>query len=49
MASSSGGDDGTLSYLMAARGCWLPIEDNVGEKNSPMGVTHRWWVIDQLK
>jgi len=38
------GDNGTLSYLVAASGYWLPAEDHLGEKISPIYTTHRWWV-----
>lgn len=41
---SSGGDNGTLNYLVVARGYWLPTKDHLGEKNSPIQTTHRWWV-----
>jgi len=34
MIGSGGGDSGTSSYLVAARGCWLPTEDNLGENFS---------------
>lgn len=44
MVGSRVRENGTLSYLGVARGCWLSIEDHLGEKNSPIYTTHRWWV-----
>ena len=41
MAGSGGGDNGTLSYLVAARGCCLLAEDHLGEKNYPRDITHK--------
>jgi len=38
--------NGTLSYLGAARGCWLLAEDHLGEHFSPIYITHRLWVTD---
>jgi len=31
MVGLGGGDGGTSSYLVVARGCWLPVEDDIGE------------------
>ena len=45
MAGSGGRDNGTSSYLVVTRGRWLPVEDHLREKNSPIYVTNRWWVI----
>lgn len=44
---SSGGENGTLSYLEAARGCWLLVEDHLGRKFSPLYTTQRWWVTGE--
>jgi len=44
MAGSGGGNNGTSSYLVAVRGCWLLAEDHLGEIFSPRHTTHRWWV-----
>jgi len=40
--------NGTSSYMGAARGCWLPTEDHLGEKVSPIYTTHRWWVTQPM-
>ena len=41
MAGSGGGEDGTMSQLVATRSCWLPAEDHLGEIFSPRDVTHK--------
>ena len=35
MVGSGGGKDGTMSQLVAAKGCWLSAKDHLGEKIYP--------------